>query len=188
MHSIHKYSLCFQPNDQIIETVKLMKLKLAEEIGWYNSKNSLAHLTIVEFHASETEIKRVKQQVERCCNRFVPTDVILNDFDTYPNGAFFLTVDTNAKIILQDYVKQLLEILQVKVITKSYDAHLSIARKLDAQKIEKAYQLFGKQHLEFLCNHIALRKFNLERRQYDIIDTFMFLSQPDDRPIQMELF
>lgn len=188
MHSIQKYSLCFQPNDIIIEIVRQMKLRLADEIGWYNSKNSLAHLTIAEFHATELEITRVKQQIERCCNRFKPTEVLLNDFGTYPNGAFFLTVAPNSKEILQDYVKQLLELLKIKIITKSYDAHLSIARKLETQKIEKAYQLFDKPNLQFTCNHIALRKFNLERRQYDIINTFPFLSQPDDRPVQMELF
>lgn len=43
------YSLAFMPNAAIIEKVKLMKLDLANKIGWFHSKNALAHITITEF-------------------------------------------------------------------------------------------------------------------------------------------
>ena len=37
-----------------------MKELLASKIGWYNSKNSLAHITINEFERDEKELENVK--------------------------------------------------------------------------------------------------------------------------------
>ncbi len=48
-NEMNKYSVVFMPDLQTIETVKQLKLLLADKIGWFNSKNSLAHFTIFEF-------------------------------------------------------------------------------------------------------------------------------------------
>lgn len=184
----HKYSVCFQPGNNLVSQVHLMKLKLADKIGWYNSKNSLAHLTIAEFHASEEEITRIDNQLKRCCNRFTPVSVLLRSFHTYTNGTFFLEVDPKAKVILKDFSQQIFNELQLKNAYKCTDPHLSIARKLDTKKIQQAFELFGTPELSFLCDQIALRKLNLEKRQFDILTLYAFQAQKDNRPQQMNLF
>lgn len=40
-----KYTVVLHPSDVNIEEVKQMKELLAEKIGWYNSKNSLAQIS-----------------------------------------------------------------------------------------------------------------------------------------------
>jgi hypothetical protein len=44
-----QYAIAFHPYEEIIEKVKEIKMDLATKIGWYNSKNALAHITICEF-------------------------------------------------------------------------------------------------------------------------------------------
>lgn len=49
----HTYSIVFQPNHEIVMQLKQYKNMLADRIGWFHSKNSLAHITIAEFNASD---------------------------------------------------------------------------------------------------------------------------------------
>ncbi|MGG5505678.1 MULTISPECIES: 2'-5' RNA ligase family protein [unclassified Myroides] len=184
----NKYSLCFQPDLALIEQVKVMKLQLGEVIGWYNSKNSLAHLTIAEFQASEQDIQRMHQQITRCCNGFTPVETHLSSFGTYPNGTFFLEVDALAKPQLKTYAQKLFQTLQLKNAYKCTDPHLSIARKLDDVKIQQAYALFEQPQLSFCCDLIVLRRLNMERRQFDCIHYYPFLSQPIEGETQLTLF
>lgn len=57
-----KYSIAFIPDSKTSEEVKKLKLQLADEIGWYNSKNSLAHITICEFTSTDKEIEIIKKR------------------------------------------------------------------------------------------------------------------------------
>lgn len=185
---MHKYSLVFQPDPKTIDWVAQLKTDLAQKIGWFNSRNALAHITICEFQTTEQDIARFLKQINRCCERFAPLEIQLNALNTYPNGALFLEVDPEAKAILKDYAQQLFEALSYKNMYKNTDPHLSIARKLTAEKIEAAYHLFEKPKHAFLCSTIALRKLNLERKQYDIIQTFNFLNLGENRNLQLPLF
>lgn len=183
-----KYSLCFQPDQTLVEQVKVMKLQLGEVIGWYNSKNSLAHLTIAEFRASASDIQRMHQQILRCCMSFTPVETHLTQFGTYPNGTFFLEVDAIAKPQLKAYAQKIVQTLQLKNAYKCTDPHLSIGRKLDPDKIKQAYAFFEQPNLHFTCNQIVLRRLNTQRRQFDILSTYPFLSQPLMEDTQLTLF
>ncbi|SFI99207.1 2'-5' RNA ligase family protein [Myroides guanonis] len=185
---IDKYSIVFQPNENLVELVRAMKLELAEEIGWYNSKNSLAHISIVEFKAQVDEISRIHKQITRCSERFKPVTIHFQSFGTYPNGALYLEVDTKSKEILKEYSLQLIEEFQIKLLEKSNDPHLSIARKLDEKKIEKALKLFSTPHITSEITNISLRKFNPIKKQYDIIHSYPLLNLGDNRDKQLELF
>ena len=51
--------------------------------------------------------------------------------------------------------------------------HLSIARRLDAQKMQAAYALFKDTPvaLNFICDAIYIRRFNTNTKQYtDIVE------------------
>lgn len=60
-----KYSVVFMPDLQTIEAVKQLKLLLADKIGWFNSKNSLAHFTIFEFLEEENQEDKFCLQLDR---------------------------------------------------------------------------------------------------------------------------
>lgn len=183
-----KYSIVFQPNESLIELVRTMKLELAEEIGWYNSKNSLAHISIVEFKAHASEIPRIHNQITRCAKRFKPVTIHFQSFGTYPNGALYLEVDTLAKATLKEYSRQLINEFHIKLLEKSNDPHLSIARKLDHDKIQKAIELFNAPNITTEVASLALRILDPIKKQYDIIDCYPLLNLEDNRDKQLELF
>ena len=71
---------------------------------------------------------------------------------------------------------------------KSSDPHVSIARRLTTENIEKANRLFTTINTSFLCNTIVLRKFDPTIQQFFITDTFTFNSNQKPELIQGKLF
>lgn len=185
----NRYSLVINPHETIIDLVKIMKNELAQEIGWFHSKNSLAHITINEFMANENEIESIKKQLDTICESLKPVSVYLNAFDHYPNGAFFIAPDAVSKIDLKQIMKHINQSFPIKTIFKNNEPHLSIARKLTSENISKSYRLFSKPiDLKFECKSIALRLFNPKIKQFEIIAYFEFRNNPKSTFEQGTLF
>lgn len=184
----NKYSIAFIPDSNTIEEIKKMKIQLADEIGWYNSKNSVAHITICEFTTTENNVEIVKKQLDRKTSTYSPIEIELNGFNSYPNGAFFIKPSDNSKIALKKIMKNLNNSLTLKDIYKSSDPHLSIARKLDNQKLNTANSLYQNINLSFLCHSVFLRKFNPSIKQFEIIDSFEFKNENSFEETQGSLF
>lgn len=183
------YSIVIQPSDNAIEEVKQMKELLASKIGWFNSKNSLAHITINEFERNEKELENIKTKLTEITRYFKPQRVQFTNFDTFPNGAFFLAPNEEAK----QYLKQIMTSVHKKfpypVKIKSNEPHISIGRRIQPEKIVIAKSLFpANPTISFMCNKITLRVFNDERKQFDIIETFPFLDEESQELIQGSLF
>lgn len=183
-----KYSIVFMPNFTVIEEIKKIKLQLAEKIDWYSSKNALAHITICEFHSTETKIEIIKKQIDRIVSIFSPFEVKLNEYESYPNGVFFIKPSENSKVELKKIMKELTTSLVIKKMYKSSDPHLSIARKLNPEKLTIASNLFKQVALHFLCDSVSLRKFNSNLEQFEIVSTFPFKNENHLQDIQMSLF
>jgi 2'-5' RNA ligase len=185
----NRYSLVISPSEEIIALVKTMKEELAAEIGWFHSKNSLAHITVNEFMAAENEIETIKKQLNSICESLKPISVCLNSFDNYPNGAFFIAPDANSKIDLKQIMKQVNQSFKVKTLLKNNEPHLSIARKLTPEQLASSYRLFSKAiDLNFICNSITLRRFNPDVKQFEIMDHFEFKNNPKNTFVQGTLF
>lgn len=183
------YSIVIQPSDSVIEEVKQMKELLAKKIGWYNSKNSLAHITINEFERDEKELENLKAKLTELTTFLKSQDIQFTNFDIFPNGAFFLKPNETSR----EYLKQIMTSFHQKFIyptkIKSNEPHISIGRRIQPEKIEIAKSLFNeKPDITFKCNTIALRVFNDDRKQFDIIETFDFLGNELQEPIQGSLF
>ena len=100
-----KYSVAIHPSEAIILLVKDLKKKLFEEINWFHSKNSIAHITICEFEATDAEIEIIKNKLDLLCDTLEPFEVDLNGFDWYPNGAFFINANEVSKTKLKEVMK-----------------------------------------------------------------------------------
>ncbi len=171
---LHRYSIAIHPSSELIATIKSMKEQLATEVGWFHSKNAIAHITICEFEASERDLERVKKQLVRICDTVAPVSVRLDGFGTFPNGAFFIAPDTDSKMALQPIMKLFHNALLVKTFHHSDEPHISIARKLSPENLIKATQVFTTIEESFLCDGIVLRMLDLELKQFRVIDSFEF--------------
>ena len=173
------YSIAIHPSEEIIFLLKSMKEELSAKIGWFNSKNSVAHITLNEFEATDADMIRIKKQLTALCDTLQPVAVHFDSYGSYPNnGAFFIAPDELSKKNLKTIMKHINDGLQLTVNFKSSDPHISIARRLTPEKLAVANGLFPPIAFSFLCDRVVLRKFNKERKQFDVIDEFTFNDNP----------
>ncbi|MGQ7944691.1 2'-5' RNA ligase family protein [Flavobacterium sp. WC2509] len=165
-----------------------MKDQLANEVGWYNSRNSVGHITICEFTATDEIIEIIKKQISQLCNSLSPINVNVNTFGSFPNGAFFIAPDSDSKKDLKHIMKHFNKSLRLHNMKKSDNPHLSIARRLSPENLEKANQFFNAINLDFICDSVVLRQFDENVKQFFVIDTFPFTDNPKPQLIQGTLF
>ncbi|MDN3672834.1 2'-5' RNA ligase family protein [Flavobacterium branchiarum] len=182
------YSVAIYPSEPIIGIIKSMKEQLAKEVGWFNSKNSVAHNTICEFKASDKELELVKSKLNRLCDSFEPFEIQLDGFSSYANGAFVITPSETSKNRLKPIMKRVQQSLLISNMKKSDSPHLSIARRLSPENIKIANQIFTSIDLNFVCDAIVLRQFDDTIKQFMVIDTFKFNSNTQPELIQGTLF
>lgn len=183
-----KYSVAIHPSEDIINHIKTMKEELASKIGWFNSKNSVAHITICEFTIDETQLEKFKQKLLKIADTFTPFTVYLDHFGSYDSGAFFIAPNEESKLNLKPVMKKTQDALQLSNLKKSSDPHISIARKLTSENIKIANDLFTTINANFLCDAIILRELDLVKKQFFVLDTFAFGSNPQPELVQGSLF
>ncbi|SDX46052.1 2'-5' RNA ligase family protein [Flavobacterium degerlachei] len=172
---MEKYSIVIHPSEPVISLIKSMKEALANEVGWFHSKNSVGHITICLFTAMDPTVKTVKDKVQKLCSGLEPVPVCLNEFGSYPNGAFYIAPDSISKKRLIPIMKQVHESLNfIPDLQINEDPHLSIARGLSPHKLRRAKSFFKIIDINFVCDTIVLRKFDKNIKQYIITDTFIF--------------
>lgn len=169
-----KYSVVFHPSKTVIETVKILKEELHTRIGWYPSKNSLAHITICEFEHELDTYKIIKAKISNYCRYQNTFEVQFNSFGNYSNGAFFIAAAIESKTKLVEIMKQIPKEIKYRVSHKSIEPHISIGRQLSEEQLKIAYTLFEEIDLNFTCEGITIRIFNLERKQYDVLEIIPF--------------
>jgi len=184
-----KYSVAIYPSQDVIDAVKTMKDYLKSKIDWYNSCNSLAHITICEFTIDDSQIDTYKQRLLKVSDMFTPFQVYLNHFGTYENsGAFFIAPNDDSKASLVPVMKKTHEALKISKLKKSEDPHMSIGRKLSPGNLKITSQLFTTIDLNFSCKEIVLRELDPVKKQFFVIETFPFGSNPQPELVQGSLF
>jgi len=182
------YSLVIHPPEPILTLVKSMKNQLAAEVGWFNSKNSVGHITICELKQTKKGIETTKNQCSKVCHTLSPVEVHLNEFGTFPNGAFFIAPENDSKKNLKHIMKRFHKSLLIPNMLKSDNPHLSIARRLNPENLTKANRLFTTIDLDFVCDSVVLRQFDENIKQFFVTDTFEFEGNPKPEMIQGTLF
>lgn len=173
MESLYSIAIC--PPEEIVNKVAEYKTRLADAIGWYRSKNSKAHITFNLFSGDE-KILSIWQTYMRWLSFLIaPFPVTINGTDHFKNGAFFLKPDENSSLALKDFMKYFHQHSPLSAQTLN-NPHLSIGRGLNNDKLEIAKKKIRDINLKFMCDNLAIRKFNPEIQQYEIIQRTYFNS------------
>lgn len=93
---------------------------------------------------------------------------------------------TNFDVVIKK-TQDILKFLKPFNIIKSNNPHISIGRQLTPENIKIALETFTKIDIDFLCDTIVLRELE-PRKQFFVIDTFPFGSNPQPELIQGSLF
>jgi hypothetical protein len=171
-----KYSFAVCPPDETVAWFREKKDELASHIGWYPSKNSAAHITINVFEADDKELVYWKKYASEFCGAEVPFQVMLVKTGSYSSGAFYLSPDHASVELLKTMMNKFNDHAPFSEAKISDDPHISIARRLKAEQLKVANELWGAQRFDrhFLCDNIALRKFDVRKKQYTIEQRFYF--------------
>lgn len=182
------YSVVFY-SKELVEPVKKLKDFLRSKIKWYNSCNSEAHITICEFTIEESQLNSIKLKLFKISNTFTPFQVSLNHFDSFPGpGAFYIGVTEDSEKNLTPIMRKLHETLKFLKLKKSDKPHMSIGRRLTPENLKLASELFTTIDLQFHCHEIVLREFDPIVKQFFVIDSFPFGSNPEPEFVQGSLF
>lgn len=172
--SIPLFSLVIFPNSEQSTLIKSYKQLLQNRIGWFGSANAAAHITVINFE-NELSLQLHLDRIREFCKTVVSQKVTLNGWASFGERTFFIKPDQTSQEHLNNLIIELHQYLGLKI--KNADAHLSIARGLDAKKMETAYELFRNTpiNLQFNCDSFHLRRFNEQSQQYsDIIEKIDF--------------
>ena len=182
-----KYSIAFIPPPHIIQLFDDMKDQLFEKIEWFKSRNSKAHITIIEFYASEEQLQKIIEKIQKIADSIISVDVTFDHFDSFLNGAFFVGPNEDSKRKLSQIMKAFHEVVKtVKDAKKSSNPHISIGRHIEDEKLKIAFEIFKEINFTFHCDSVSLREFN--GRQYDIKESYPFNGNPSEAIVQTSLF
>ena len=168
------YSLVIFPNSEQSTLVISYKQLLKKHIGWFGSVNAAAHITVINFE-NELSLQLHLDRIREFCNTAISQKVTFNAWDSFGERTFFIALDQISQQYLDNLIIDLHLYLGFKI--KNAHAHLSIARGLDAKKIETAYELFRNTpiNFEFNCDSFYLRRYNYRTQQYsDVIEKIDF--------------
>lgn len=184
---LFKYTLVISPSAQIIALVRALKERLGITIGaHFGSKNSLAHMTLFVFFATEENYPKILAEFKRLLAVLEPFELVFSGFDQFSeNGTFYVkptgesseSIKSLCKYIQSNFNQSLKKQSLERWKGSFHTPHLSVARELSIDSLQIASKLFTEFEQSYLCDSFVIRRFNESRGQYDIIDTIPLLGQ-----------
>jgi hypothetical protein len=172
--SIPQFSLVIFPNPEQSTLIKSYKQLLKNKIGWFGSANAAAHITVINFE-NDLSLQLHLDRIREFCKTVIPQKVTLNTWNSFDERTFFIAPDQISQQYLDNLIINLHLYLGFKM--KDTQAHLSIARGLNATKMKTAYELFRNTpiNIQFICDSFYLRRYNEQTYQYsDIVEKIDF--------------
>ncbi len=179
MNEPTRYIIAIRPPAVMIAQVREMKLALRKAIGgFYNSVNSEAHITLFEFYAYDEHYPALLNKLSRAVGMLAPFDLEFQGFNHFATtGAFYIQLTNESSRSIIERCIQFRQTLSPEILsihtegwTDMFETpHMTIGRRLRADWIETAYSLFDRFDAKFWCDSIAVRKFNDDRKQFDVI-------------------
>ena len=174
MKPIPLYSLVILPTIEQQNLIKSFKKSLEDNIGWFDSTNSDAHITIINLE-NELTFELYINQIKDFCKTIIPQKVRFDSLDSFSHHTFFISPDEKSQLYLNNIITDIHKSIGFDI--KNAHAHMTIARGLDSEKMKKAQEQFNTTEInfEFICDSLHIRKFNQKTKQYsDIIETINF--------------
>jgi 2'-5' RNA ligase len=201
--NISTYSLAISPSSDIIRRVREFNDALRKELGKHDgSENSVAHLTLFMFQAYDQHYSVILSELKRVLAGLEPFKIEFSGFAHFPSkpdSTFYIKPDegstrqiiASCKKIRANFSKSVKgKYTENWEMTVKDAPHMSVAHKLHESEIQICYALFQAKGFDesFACNSFVIRKLNLHKGQYDIVDTIPLLGHEYMVGQQMRLF
>lgn len=184
---VNKYSFVFQPDEEGMALVGGLKQRLRaafaeqfpdKEKGWYPSCNAKAHVTICAFEAHEDTLARAIEALQQTLTSERSQYVYFDHFSSFAGGAFYIAPTVHARSYLRDRARVVVQALSAfDLIEISDEPHISVARRLEPERLESAKKLLKSVDLSFMCSGVHIRRFNPDMGQYEPVGFVPFGNQ-----------
>lgn len=189
-----QYSIAFMPPASQIAYVKSKKDALFTTIGWYHSRNSQAHITVLEFEIpehKEHKLYEVVAYLKRFCAGIHPFDVRFNWLDTL-GKALCVLPSLQSEAFLSAVMKACVAKFPF-ICFKSNKPRITIGKQLQPNETGLGRERFAaeKPDVRFIADGLYLRRLNERRKRYDVIAKFDFMGEVSTMPkivVQPTLF
>jgi len=188
---IQKYSLAIQPNEPVLSRIREMKQQLKRTIGHYGSANAAAHISLFEFKLEENKYPVFSSYYKKAIAGLEPFDIIFTGFDHFEHSTdftFYVKLEECSMQTIVNNCKQIKKASPYSLINKYNSPHMSVGRKLTKEGLDIAYDLFTEFNMTDFCETFVIRKFNNQRRQYDIEEVMPLLNDMHENNAQLSLF
>lgn len=180
------YSVAMRPSQSVVNTVRQIKLDFPIN-GYFGSKNSEAHLTILEFVSIEKHIPKVVRFMGDFTNAIKDHLYKFAHYSYYPeakgsNGTFYIQLDIDSEILMTELFKSFQKNFPNIASTKIYKVahpHMTIARQLSQKQIENANLHYVQRQFDLSTNcTLVLRRKSVEKaEQFSILYEFSFMGE-----------
>ena len=170
-------SIAIIPSAAVISQVQYYKQSLARKIGWYPSSNADAHITVNTFISDSWRHEAWLKKLEHFCSVRTPFVIRFDSVKLFrPTRTLYLAPDKQSietlKYLMSDfhgYTKDL-------KATRTYEPHMTIARSLKPEDLEKAMAHFERCKVNLVtdCDALYVRKLNEARGQYQVESRHFF--------------
>ena len=172
MFADNEYSvaICLPPEAEQI--VAGLKDRLAQEIGWYPSRDSRAHITICHFFADGAQLERWKAYVATFCSNQKPFEIVLDHVAQFrDSNTIYLALDKSSQQLTAAMMKAFNKGAKFQDKKTTSRPHVTIGRSIQKDKMERAQALFRNESFDirFVSKEICIRKLNHDKGQYDIL-------------------
>ncbi len=169
---VETYSVVIHPPEEVISTIASLKKRLEQEIGWYPSVHSLAHITFNVFKAKASAIPVWETFLGEFSGKQSPTPLYFDRTESFSNGSFVLLANEETDVYLKETMRTFNNNRPKGAVQRAQRPHLTIARKLNTEQMAMATALITDINIHFTFDRLVLRKLNLAKGQYETIATF----------------
>ncbi|MBD8082381.1 2'-5' RNA ligase family protein [Chryseobacterium caseinilyticum] len=170
---LNRYSIVIHPDDPILTRFKSYKDTLFNKVGDFKSRDSKAHITILEFDATEKELANIIKKIIMIAQRECSFDSVFNN--VIYSKTLLILPDTTGNEHFKGLLKRVRA--RIKGISNKSEAHLTIGRELKPHQIENSIGLFPDVNFNFHCKQFALRMLDRNVGEFEIRQTFPFLGE-----------
>jgi 2'-5' RNA ligase len=177
-----EYLLVMDPDEKVSNDVTYLKKKAAEIIGNYPGKNSLPHISIVNFSANSLNEDAVISAIRSGLKGKIRSSFVwLEDHGCFPSSGT-VYIDPKPKSYFIDIIKAIYPALKLcnaidkdRKILFYKEPHITIARGLNKGNTDKIWDVFKDKKYEskFIADALTLlRRDNENEGKYKVVAKF----------------
>jgi 2'-5' RNA ligase len=183
------FAVAIEPQSLVFHSTRNFKQQLKSGSGWYPSVNSEPHITLVKFTNENQDLEKILNKLRWILSQLNPLDIHYRDFDTFKNQTFYIKLLQHSSQNIMAYVRFIARhIKPYKFTYKCNNPHLTIGSNLTDEQLRYASQNFTSFIAGEHCDAFVIRRFNPERKQYDIIESIPLSGNIHPKHGQLPLF